>query len=63
MSEKLYPSQNLVKWMDEIDKSLTAASSELKEIKNSGEVTIVDKQLEVKINSTREKWLNLLGKL
>ena len=61
MSEKLYPSQNLVKWMDEIDKSLTAASSELKEIKNSGEVTIVDKQLEVKINSTREKWLNLLG--
>ena len=64
MSEKLYSSQDLVKWMDEIDKSLTAASSKLEEIKNSGELTMADKQnarahLKVEINSTREDWLNL----
>ena len=69
MIKKMYSSQALVKGMrllmDDSDKILTAASK-LEEIKNSGELTMADKQnarahLKVEIERAREDWLVLQG--
>ena len=62
MIKKMYSSQNLVQrmrlLMDDSDKILNAAS-ELKEIKNSGELTNARVNLEVAIKRKRAEWLIL----
>ena len=62
MIKKMYSSQNLAQrmrlLMDDIAKILNAAS-ELKEIKNSGELTNARVNLEVEIERKRAEWLIL----